>query len=77
MSAKPGNFLGELSEQIKDMGNELINRADDIAASSKNFCTNISIHIYFPQDGKTIPTIEWTTECVSKNMLDRIREWRS
>lgn len=66
------NFTLELANRIKDMGQDLIDRSFDIANSCE-LCTDLNITIRFPINGAA-PSLEWTVECVSKNMIDRLRE---
>lgn len=70
------NYRDKLVQQIKEAGQELIDRAEDMVSEGTELITDFSININIPQ-GKEympIPEISWTTEVVSKNTLDRLTE---
>lgn len=68
------NYRDDLVQQIKDAGQELIDRAEDMVSKNTEFISDFSINIYFPQgDYVPVPEITWTTEVVTKNTVDRLR----
>ena len=66
-------YRDELVQLIKDVGQELIDRAEDMVGENTDAITDFSIDIYFPQgvDLIRVPEIHWTTEVISKNVLKR------
>lgn len=68
---KPEEFREELIQRIKDIGQEIIDRADDIAGTSE-FRHDLSIHSYLSMCGEKIDTIEWHTEVAVKGHIDRL-----
>ena len=61
-----------LVKQIKDVGQELIERADEMVAVDLDAITDFNIHINLPPIMDEIPTIEWTTSTLSKKIIDRL-----
>ena len=71
---KQKNYRDDLVKQIKEAGQDLIDRAEEMVSENTDFISDFSISIYFPQgEYAPIPEISWTTEVVSKNTLKR---WR-
>lgn len=65
-------YRDELVQQIKDVGQELIDRAESMVSKDTELISDFSINIYFPQgDAGSVPTINYTTEVVTKSTLDR------
>lgn len=65
------NYREQLVAYIKDAGQELIDRAEQMVGPDTDLISNFDIHISFPQDCGSIPVIEWTTEVISKNAHKR------
>lgn len=63
-------YRNALVQQIKDAGQELINRAESMVHPENDLITDFSIVIYFEQH--EIPTIEYTTSVVNKVACDRL-----
>lgn len=64
-------YRDKLVAYIKDAGQDLIDRAEQMVGSDTDLISNFSIHITFPQDLGSIPVIEWSTEVISKNAHKR------
>ena len=60
-----------LVAHIKDAGQELIDRAEQMVSPDTDLISNFDIHISFAQDFGSMPVIEWSTEVVSKNAHKR------
>lgn len=66
-------YRDDLVQQIKDAGQELINRAEEMVDEGTDLITDFHINIYFPQgEFAPIPEISWTTEVMCKRILDRL-----
>lgn len=66
-------YREELIRLIKEAGQDLIDRAEEMVGENLDMITDFSINIYFPQgEIYTLPEISWTTETVSKNSFNRI-----
>ena len=66
----PNNYRDALVQQIKDAGQELIDRAETMVHPESDLITDFSIMIRFKQD--EFPTIDYTTSVVNKVACDRI-----
>lgn len=64
------NYRDALVQQIKDAGQELINRAESMVHPENDLITNFSIVIHFNQD--EFPTINYTTSVVNKIAVERV-----
>lgn len=64
------NYRDALVQQIKDAGQELINRAESMVHPENYLITDFSIMIRFKQD--EFPTIDYTTSVVNKVACDRV-----
>lgn len=60
----------KLIQRIKDVGQEIIDRAEEIATGDLK--TELSIYVKFPMDETSMDYIYWTTEVVNKNQYNRI-----
>ena len=60
-------YREELIQRIKDVGQELIDRADEMISEDTELITNFYININNIDDMSELPTIEWTTEVVNRN----------
>lgn len=69
---KRSNYRDKLVRQIKEAGQELIDRAEQMVDENADAITGFSIHIDFPQgDCVGIPDISWTTDVLCKNSTSR------
>lgn len=64
------SYRDALVQQIKDAGQELINRAETMVHPENDLITDFSIMIRFKQD--EFPTIDYTTSVVNKVACDRV-----
>lgn len=62
------SYQQELPEMIKAVGQELMDRAEDLAGKGDTI-SDVTIWIRFPQNGD-IPTIEVQREHISKRCLE-------
>lgn len=66
-------YRDDLVKQIKDAGQELINRAEEMVDEETDLITDFNINIHFPQgEFASIPEISWTTEVACKRTFDRL-----
>ena len=70
---KDSNFRDELVQQIKDAGQELINRAETMVHPDLDLVTEYSIDISFDLRHDCCPEITFTTSVVNKSFVDRLR----
>ena len=63
-------YRNALVQQIKDAGQELINRAESMVHPENDLITDFSIVIHFEQH--EVPTINYTTSVVNKVACDRV-----
>ena len=63
-------YRDALVQQIKDTGQELINRAESMVHPENDLITDFSIYIHFGQD--EFPTIDYTTSVVNKFACNRV-----
>lgn len=64
------SYRDALVQQIRDAGQELINRAESMVHPETDLITDFSITIRFKQD--EFPAIDYTTSVVNKVACDRI-----
>ena len=65
-------YRDDLIKQIKDAGQELIDRAEDMVSENTDLISNFSINIYFPSgECVSVPELSWSTETLCKNTLKR------
>ena len=62
----------KLVEKIKDVGWELINRAEEMVGNDLDMVTHFEIRTSNLAGPDSIPTIEWTTEVLNKNTYNRL-----
>lgn len=75
MDAKGTNYRKELVKQIKDVGEELIIRAETLVPEDLDLVSGFHIDISFPQGGcALIPEIAVHTTVFVKRTLDRWRK---
>jgi hypothetical protein len=60
-----------LIEYIKDVGQELIDRAEEMVNKDTNLIGDFWIDIRFDQEMRSLPTIEWGTQVLCKRTCDR------
>ena len=71
-NARGGEYNKELREQIKDVGRELIDRADQIVPPNSKAISGLDIRIEFPQGERDIlPEISWEVRTFSLNTVNR------
>lgn len=69
---RENNYRNQLVQQIKDAGQEIIDRAEEMVDENTNYITNFSLNIYFPMgDLRPVPEISWTTDVLCRKTLDR------
>lgn len=66
------NYRDQLVDYIKDAGQELIDRAEQMVDENTDCISDFSIHIKFNRD--YIPVIEWVTEVLTKNTIERMKK---
>lgn len=66
------DFRDKLVQQIKDAGQELINRADTMVHPDLDLITDYSIDISFDLQHEHCPEITFTTSVVNKTFIDRL-----
>lgn len=65
-------YREDLIKQIKEAGQELIDRAEDMISENTDCITNFTIYISFPQgDLAPCPEISWITDVTCKKTLER------
>lgn len=69
-------YRNKLVQKIKDVGQELIDRAEDMVGNDLNGVCDFDIFINLCQesDYNELPTFEWTTRVVNKNAVNRIKK---
>lgn len=71
-----GDFVMKLTNAIRDAGQEIIDRAPDIAGKNP-MLSNMTITISFdPEIGMCCPTIEVNKEYLCKRAIDRLNIWQ-
>ena len=75
MDAKDAHYREELIKQIKDVGEELIVRAETLVPEDLDLISDFHIDISFPQgDCVPIPEIAVHTTVFAKRTVDRWRK---
>ncbi|MBQ8237887.1 MAG: hypothetical protein IJZ39_07065 [Oscillospiraceae bacterium] len=64
-------YRDKLVAYIKDAGQDLIDRAEQMVGPDTDLISEFNIHISFPQELGSMPIIEWSTEVISKNAHKR------
>lgn len=64
-------YAERLIQHIKDAGQELIDRAEEMVNKDTDMISDFNIYIRFDQEFNSIPEIEWTTNVICKNTIDR------
>jgi hypothetical protein len=65
-------YRDELVQIIKDMGQELINRAEEMVSEDAQFITDFNIMIAIPNPRDELPSITYSGSTFSKVYMDRI-----
>lgn len=66
------NYRDRLVDYIKDVGQELIDRAEQMVDEDTDYISDFSIRIKFDRD--CIPVIECITEVLTKNTIERMEK---
>ena len=64
-------YRDDLVQTIKDIGQEIIDRAESMVDSGVDMITEFSIWADIPQPMDGLPTLGWSTKVVVKNFYDR------
>ena len=64
-------YRDELVARIKDAGQELIDRAEQIVSENTDLISGFSIYLRLDTEDR-IPSIEWSTEVINKNSYNRL-----
>ena len=67
-------YREELIQRIKDIEQELIDRADEMISENTELIANFYININNLDKMSGFPTIDWTTEVVNRNTSDRLKK---
>ena len=69
------SYRDQLVQQIKDVGQEIIDRAEDMVGDGTNLITSFMISVDFPQgESIPVPIIKWETGAVCRKTLEVRRE---
>ena len=70
--ARGDAYIPELTQLIKEVGQELIDRSDQIVPPNSKAISGLDIRIEFPQgDRDILPEISWEIRTFSLNTVDR------
>jgi hypothetical protein len=64
-------YRDELVARIKDAGQELIDRAEQMVSENTDLISSFSIYLKIDIEN-SIPSIEWSTEVINKNSYNRL-----
>ena len=64
-------YRDELVARIKDAGQELIDRAEQMVSENTDLISGFSIYLRLDTEDR-IPSIEWSTEVINKNSYNRL-----
>jgi hypothetical protein len=64
-------YRDELVARIKDAGQELIDRAEQMVSENTDLISSFSIYLRLDTEDR-IPSIEWSTEVINKNSYNRL-----
>lgn len=64
-------YRDELVARIKDAGQELIDRAEQMVSENTDLISSFSIYLRLDTEN-CIPSIEWSTEVINKNSYNRL-----
>lgn len=64
-------YRDELVARIKDAGQELIDRAEQMVSENTDLISSFSIYLRLDAEDH-IPSIEWSTEVINKNSYNRL-----
>ena len=67
------SYRDELVQRIKEAGQELIDRAENMVDKEVDYITDFDIYINLHPEGDCveIPTIQWNTTVANRNTLKR------
>lgn len=71
METKKESYTDLLIQYIKDAGQELIDRAEEMVDENTDLITKFSISIEFDQEFGSVPEITWHTSVITKNTVQR------
>ena len=71
-STPNGNYRDELVAIIKDIGQELIDRAEEMVAEDATFIKDFYIDIDIPNPREEEPTITWRHSTLCTNYINRM-----
>lgn len=66
------NYRDELIAIIKDVGKELIERAEEMVAEDASYITDFHIDVDIPQPCEGYPLISWQMETFCTNYHNRV-----
>lgn len=64
-------YRDELVARIKDAGQELIDRAEQMVSENTDLINSFTIYLRLDNEDY-IPSIEWSTEVINKNSYNRL-----
>jgi hypothetical protein len=64
-------YRDELVARIKDAGQELIDRAEQMVSENTDLISSFSIYLRLDTEDH-IPSIEWSIEVINKNSYNRL-----
>ena len=64
-------YRDELVARIKDAGQELIDRAEQMVSENTDLISSFSIYLRLDTEDH-FPSIEWSTEVINKNSYNRL-----
>ncbi len=64
-------YRDELVARIKDAGQELIDRAEQMVSENTDLISGFSIYLRLDTEDR-IPSIEWSIEVINKNSYNRL-----
>lgn len=65
------SYRDELVARIKDAGQELIDRAEQMVSENTDLISSFSIYLRLDTEDH-IPSIEWSIEVINKNSYNRL-----
>jgi hypothetical protein len=71
------NYRDQLVQIIKDVGQEIIDRAESMVDKDVDLITNFNISVDIPQPVLEAPSITWSTQTLVKNFVERECGWCS
>lgn len=65
-------YRDDLVQVIKDIGQEIIDRAESMVGPDVDMITEFSVYADIPQPMDGPPTLGWSTKVLVKNFYDRL-----